>query len=80
MGFPNMTSHLNVSLPDELRCFADSQVGDEARYSTLSEYICDLIRRDLQDSQIASDIVQGIREVAEGQFASESIRDILNEK
>lgn len=80
LGSAIMTSHLNISLPDELRRFVDSQAGNEARYSTPSEYIRDLIRRDMHDWRTASDIAQGIREVAAGQFASESILDILNEE
>ena len=74
-----MASSLNLSLTDELRRFLDSRTGDEALYSTPSEYIRDLIRRDMQDWRIAAEIAQGIREVASGQFASESILDILNE-
>lgn len=74
-----MASSLNLSLTDELRRFVDSRAGDEGLYSTPSEYVRDLIRRDMQDWKIAADIAQGIREVAEGRFASESILDILNE-
>ena len=72
-----MTNKLNLSLTDELRRFVDSRTGDKALYSTPSECICDLIRRDMQDWKIAADIAQGIREVSEGRFASESILDIL---
>ena len=74
-----MASSLNLSLTDELRRFVDSRTGDESLYSTPSEYIRDLIRRDMQDWIVARDIAQGIREVAEGEFASESILDILDE-
>ena len=59
-----MASSLNLSLTDELRRFVDSRTGDEALYSTPSEYIRDLIRRDMQDWIIARDIAQGIREAA----------------
>lgn len=74
-----MASSLNLSLTDELRRFVDSRAGDEGLYSTPSEYVRDLIRRDMQDWKIAADIAQGIREVSEGRFANESILDILNE-
>ena len=36
---------MNVSLPDSLREFVDSQVA-ERHYGTTSEYVRDLIRRD----------------------------------
>ncbi|MBL7645504.1 MAG: hypothetical protein JNK74_04860 [Candidatus Hydrogenedentes bacterium] len=74
-----MASSLNLSLTDELRRFVDSRTGDGGLYSTPSEYVRDLIRRDMQDWKIAADIAQGIREVSEGRFANESILDILNE-
>jgi antitoxin ParD1/3/4 len=77
--FLSMTNKLNLTLTDELRRFVDFQTGDEGCYATPGEYIRDLIRRDMQDWKIAADIAQGIREVAEGRFASESILDILNE-
>jgi antitoxin ParD1/3/4 len=36
---------MNISLPDQLKAFVDEQVGS-GRYSTVSEYIRDLIRDD----------------------------------
>src|SRR2546427_1784058 len=36
---------MNISLPDQLKEFVDEQVGS-GRYSTVSEYVRDLIRDD----------------------------------
>jgi antitoxin ParD1/3/4 len=36
---------MNISLPDQLKDFVDHQVGT-GRYSTVSEYVRDLIRED----------------------------------
>jgi antitoxin ParD1/3/4 len=36
---------MNISLPDQLKDFVDEQVGS-GRYSTVSEYIRELIRDD----------------------------------
>jgi antitoxin ParD1/3/4 len=36
---------MNISLPDQLKAFVDDQVGS-GRYSTVSEYVRDLIRED----------------------------------
>jgi antitoxin ParD1/3/4 len=36
---------MNISLPDQLKGFVDEQIGS-GRYSTVSEYIRDLIRDD----------------------------------
>jgi antitoxin ParD1/3/4 len=46
---------MNVSLPDTLKDFVDQQV-DRRGYSTSSEYVRDLIRRD--------QVAQGERELA----------------
>ena len=40
---------MNISLPEMRRSFVDDQVGTRG-YSTSSEYICELIRKD-QDRQ-----------------------------
>lgn len=42
-------STMNISLPDALKSFVDEQVGQRG-YSTSSEYVRDLIRKD-QDRQ-----------------------------
>lgn len=42
-------STMNISLPDSLKSFVDQQV-DERGYSTSSEYVRELIRKD-QDRQ-----------------------------
>lgn len=42
-------STMNISLPDSLKSFVDEQVGERG-YSTSSEYVRELIRKD-QDRQ-----------------------------
>lgn len=74
-----MASSLNVSLTDELRRYVDSRANDADLYSTPSEFIRDLIRRDMQDWAIVSGVVRGLREAARGDLADESILDVLNE-
>ncbi len=75
-----MASSLNLSLTDELRRYVDLRSSDEDLYSTPSEYIRDLIRRDMQDWTIIRDVAQGLREAQAGEFVSESILDILDEE
>lgn len=75
-----MASSLNISLTDELRRFVDSRASDDDLYSTPSEYVRDLIRRDMQDWMIVHEVVQGLREARAGEFVSESILDILDEE
>jgi antitoxin ParD1/3/4 len=74
-----MSSSLNVQLTNELRRYIDMRASDNDVYATPSEYIRDLVRRDMQDWAIVSSVVQGLTEVRKGQFAKESILDILHE-
>ncbi|MBX3179092.1 MAG: hypothetical protein KF886_17185 [Candidatus Hydrogenedentes bacterium] len=75
-----MASSLNLSLTDELRRYVDLRASDNDLYATPSEYIRDLIRRDMQDWTIVRDVAQGLREMRAGEFVSESILDILDEE
>jgi len=75
-----MASSLNLSLTDELRRYVDLRASDEDLYATPSEYIRDLIRRDMQDWVIVREVAQGLREAQAGEFVSESILDILDEE
>jgi antitoxin ParD1/3/4 len=61
-----MSSSLNVSLTDELRRFVDTRASDDDVYSTPSEYIRDLIRRDMREQDIVAGVVEGIRQAASG--------------
>jgi antitoxin ParD1/3/4 len=74
-----MAGTLNIQLTDELRRHVDMRASDNDVYATPSEYICDLVRRDMEDWAIASMIVQGLKEVSSGKFAEETILDVLHE-
>ncbi len=43
-----MSSTLNIQLTNELRQFVDARSSDDDVYSTPSEYVRDLIRRDME--------------------------------
>ena len=49
---------MNVSLPDELKRFVDSQVV-EGDYGSTSEYVRDLIRRDHARRQLRAALIEG---------------------
>ncbi|NET83881.1 MAG: hypothetical protein F6J94_18725 [Moorea sp. SIO1F2] len=74
-----MSSNLNIQLTDKLRRYVDMRTSDNDVYATPSEYIRDLIRRDMEDYLIVSDIIQGLREIRNQEFVPESILDILEE-
>ena len=56
---------MNVSLPDSLREFVDSQVA-ERHYGTTSEYVRDLIRRDQDRVALRRLLLDGAQSDAAG--------------
>ena len=71
-----MASSMNLSLTDELRNFVDSRVGDTGVYATPSEYLRDLIRRDMEGQIAVARVLNGLDDVAHGRFSDKSILDI----
>ncbi len=51
-------STMNVSLPDELKSYVDDQVGAGA-YGSTSEYVRDLIRRDMDRQHLRRLLLAG---------------------
>ena len=51
---------MNVSLPDDLKGFVDSQVS-QGHYGSTSEYVRDLIRRDHDRRQLRTALLEGAR-------------------
>ncbi len=71
-----MAKGMNVSLTEPLRDFVDSRTGDGGMYATPSEYIRDLIRRDMENQQIVAHVVAGLADVKSGRYSDKSILDI----
>lgn len=69
-----MSERINARLPQPLAEFVGRMVGEAGLYETPSEYVRDLIRRDMErrDGQIVKDgILTGYRDLAAGRvFAS----------
>lgn len=74
-----MANSLNLSLTDELRMYIDHRVGDTGVYATPSEYLRDLIRKDMANQGVVSHVLKGIEDVKQGRFSECSILDILDE-
>jgi antitoxin ParD1/3/4 len=74
-----MSSSLNVSLTDELRRFVDTRASDQDVYSTPSEYVRDLIRRDMEGTAILTKVRRGLDDIKNNRFAKESLLDIIEE-
>jgi antitoxin ParD1/3/4 len=52
-------STMNISLPDELKAFVDSQVGSRG-YSSSSEYVRELLRRERDIEQLRGLLIEGL--------------------
>jgi antitoxin ParD1/3/4 len=74
-----MASSMNLSLTDELRDFVKSRTGDAGLYSTPSEYLRDLIRRDMETQATVAHVMSGLDDLANGHFSDKSILDIAAE-
>lgn len=74
-----MSSSLNVQLTDELRKYVDERASDKDVYATPSEYIRDLIRRDMQDRAVAQNILEGLADLRHGKVSEKSILDFKDE-
>ena len=77
-------SQLNVSIPPALKTWIDHRVT-EGRYSSASEYIRDLVRRDQDAATEETEWLRGL--IAEGlasgvieKDASEVLREIMAER
>lgn len=70
-----MSERINARLSQPLAEFVDRMVGEAGLYETPSEYVRDLIRRDMErrDGQLMQDaILAGYRDVAAGRVISSS--------
>ena len=75
-----MPSSLNLSLTKELREFVDSRTGDAGLYATPSEYLRDLIRRDMAAQETVSHVLNGLDDLKNGRFSELSILDIRDQE
>lgn len=63
-------------LTDELRHFVDPRAGDDGIYATPSEYLRDLIRKDMETQSTVKHIIRGLDDMKEGRYSELSILDI----
>ncbi len=72
---------MNISLPDQLKEFVDDQVGS-GRYSSVSEYVRDLIRDDEKlkaQEKLEAMLMEGIRSSELTEMRREDWDDIRRE-
>ena len=71
-------STMNISLPDSLKSFVDEQVSQHG-YSTSSEYVRELIRKDQDRSRLRTLLLQGA-ESAPGRPVDRTYFDTLRDR
>ncbi|MCB0221899.1 MAG: type II toxin-antitoxin system ParD family antitoxin [Chrysiogenetes bacterium] len=59
-------STMNISLPEALKEFVDQQV-EERGFSTTSEYLRDLIRKEFEKNKLREMILEGVNSPLVGQ-------------
>lgn len=69
-------AQMNVSLPDQLKGWAESRVA-EGRYSSTSDYIRDLVRRDQEAEEARRRLQAAIDEGLASPIVDTSIEDII---
>ncbi len=74
-----MASSLNLSLTNELRDFVNMRAGDDGVYATPSEYLRDLIRRDMESQSTVIHVMGGLSDIKVRRFSDKSILDIAGE-
>jgi antitoxin ParD1/3/4 len=69
-----MPSSLHVSLPDEMRAYVDLRTNGKRDFATPSEYVRDLIRRDMefetQRVHIYGELLKSAEDIKQGRLYS----------
>jgi antitoxin ParD1/3/4 len=74
----NIMATMNISLPDPMRDWVQTQIQD-GRYSSSSDYVRDLIRRDQEFRQQQQILQEAITEGLKSGISNRSMEDVLKE-
>lgn len=77
-GTLNQMTTMNISLPAEMKAFVDAQVADH-RYGNASEYMRDLIRRELARERFRAAILAGLESGPAVEWTSAQFDDLRAE-
>jgi antitoxin ParD1/3/4 len=67
---------MNISLPEELKAFVDQQVGSRG-YTSSSEYVRELIRREQDKERLRALLLEGLSSPLSGVVADKAYFDGL---
>ena len=70
-------STMNISLPESLKTFIDSQVAERG-YATSSEYIRELVRRDLDRENLRGLLLEGAGSPLTSPMTEADFEDLRN--
>jgi antitoxin ParD1/3/4 len=71
-------AQMNVSLPEGLKAWAESRVA-EGRYSSTSDYVRDLMRKDQEDAEKLRALRAAIQEGLDSPEIDTTVEDIIAE-
>ena len=69
-------AQMNVSIPDKLKSWAEQRVA-EGRYSSTSDYIRDLVRRDQEREEKLRRLQAAIDEGRASGISTRTVKDII---
>ena len=72
-------AQMNVSIPDKLKGWAESRVA-EGRYSSTSDYVRDLVRRDQEAEEARRRLRAAIDEGLASGVSDRTIEDIIADR
>ena len=72
----NGMAQMNVSIPDKLKGWAEQRVA-EGRYSSTSDYVRDLVRRDQEAEEARRRLQAAIDEGRASGISTRSVEDII---
>ncbi len=75
-----MGASLHVSLPDDMRRFVDRVANGTSTYATPSEYVRDLIRKDMDKMHVYDALLTGLDQANRGEFVADDFMDKLIEE
>jgi antitoxin ParD1/3/4 len=72
-------AQMNISIPDKLKGWAESRVA-EGRYSSTSDYVRDLVRRDQEREEKLRQLQAAIDEGLASGIGDRTIEDIIADR
>lgn len=71
-------AQMNISIPDTLKGWAESRVA-EGRYSSTSDYVRDLVRRDQENEEARRTLLAAIEEGRRSGISTKTLDDIIRD-